>query len=48
MDPVAQRALVVGLVGAALVMARRWKNKDGAAGYGVAGWTVFILLCLLT
>jgi len=32
--------------GTALTVARRWKNSDPNAGYGVAGWTMFGLLMI--
>jgi hypothetical protein len=46
MDPKAQRALVVGLIGIGLVISRRWKNPDRQAGLGIAGWTLFIVWVL--
>lgn len=47
MDMIAQRVLAVGLVGITLTLARRWKNCDKSAGLGVAGWTIFIIFCLV-
>ena len=38
--------LVIGIIGIFLTLVRRWKNPDKDAGIGVAGWTVFIILCL--
>ena len=35
---------VVLFGGGALVVARRWKNNDSQAGYGIAGWLIFLLL----
>jgi hypothetical protein len=31
---------------AAMIFARRWKNPDTDAGYGIAGWTIVIVLCI--
>jgi len=36
--------LLVG--GALLTLARRWKNEDTTAGYGIVGWTMFIILLI--
>ena len=38
--------VVIGIIGTFLTLARRWKNPDKNAGVGVAGWIVFILLCM--
>jgi len=32
--------LFLGIGIAAITFARRWKNKDSNAGYGVAGWGI--------
>lgn len=48
MNAEAQKVLAVGLIGVALTLARRWKNKSPEAGLGVAGWTVFIILWVAT
>jgi len=37
-------ALFIG--GTLLTIARRWKNKDKDAGLGIAGWTMFIIICI--
>jgi predicted tellurium resistance membrane protein TerC len=35
------------MVGAALmILARRYNNSDSNAGYGIAGWTIFIIICM--
>ena len=39
--------LIIGLVGAALIFARRFQNKDTNAGYGIAGWIIFIIFLWL-
>lgn len=46
MDIISQRVLAVGLVGITLTLARRWKNSDKSAGLGIAGWTIFVIICL--
>lgn len=33
-------AILVG--GSLLTLARRWNNPDDSAGYGIAGWTMFM------
>jgi len=38
--------LVVGIAGALLVAARRYKNKDKEAGYTIAGWSMVIILSI--
>ncbi len=39
--------IVVGLVGTLLTFARRYNNKeDSAAGLGIAGWTMLILVLM--
>ncbi len=38
--------IILGSIGILLTLARRWKNPDGDAGIGVAGWTIFIILCM--
>lgn len=39
--------IVIGIAGIGMIFARRYNNaEDGAAGLGVAGWTVFILLLM--
>ena len=35
---------ILGLIGIGLTAARRIRNEDAHAGYGVAGWTFFIIL----
>jgi hypothetical protein len=47
-DIESQRVLVIGLVSTGLIIARRWKNEDARAGYGIAGWTIFIIFTILT
>jgi hypothetical protein len=37
---------VVGCVGLALTIARRWGNDDANAGLGAAGWTLFAIISL--
>ena len=33
------------MIGSALIItARRLWNSDGSAGYGIAGWTMFLIL----
>ena len=39
--------VVIGCVGALITLARRFKNKDSQAGYGVAGWTIIIIILWL-
>ncbi len=40
-------ATIIVLIGStALVFARRYKNRDTQAGYGIAGWTVLLLLLI--
>lgn len=29
---------------ASMIFARRWNNPDKEAGYGIAGWTMFVLI----
>ena len=36
--------IIIGVIGSLLTLARRYKNSDGDAGYGVAGWTIIIIL----
>ena len=38
--------LAVGAVSALMIFARRYKNSDPTAGYGIAGWAVLILLTI--
>lgn len=38
---------VIGISGATLTFARRYKNEDESAGVGVAAWTVFFIIVLL-
>jgi hypothetical protein len=37
---------VLGAIGAALTVARRYRNEDTDAGRGTAGWTIFIIFLL--
>lgn len=37
---------VIMLCGAALTLARRYKNTDKGAGYGISGWTIFFVFIL--
>jgi hypothetical protein len=46
MDTKIYGTLAVGIASALMIYARRYKNQDSNAGYGIAGWTVFILLCI--
>jgi len=39
--------LFLGLGIAAIVFARRWKNKDSNAGYSIAGWGVVIYIAYI-
>jgi len=40
-------ATVIILFGAAaLTFARRWNNEDTEAGYGVAGWAMFVIIMM--
>lgn len=39
--------IVIGCIGVLLTIARRIRNDDPNAGYGVAGWTMIIILILL-
>lgn len=38
--------IIIFLGGIFLTFARRYKNRDSNAGYAIAGWTIFIILCL--
>ena len=38
---------LIGIVEGTLTFARRYKNSNGNAGYGVAGWSVLFLLLWL-
>ena len=40
-------AIIMAVVGILLTVARRWNNKDSAAGEAIAGWTVFGVIFLL-
>lgn len=31
---------IIGIMGTALTLARRYNNKDPEAGMGIAGWTI--------
>ena len=44
----AATVFAVLLGGALLTFARRYKNQDSNAGYGVAGWAVVVTIVLLT
>ena len=39
--------VLIGVVGSVLTFARRYRNSDRHAGYGVAGWTVALLVLWL-
>jgi len=39
---------VIGIVSSLMIFARRYKNNDANAGYGIAGWTIFIILIMWT
>ena len=39
--------LVVGLLGSILTFIRRWKNDESAAGAGVSGWTIVVIIFIL-
>lgn len=42
-------ATLIIMIGATLmIIARRYKNNNLDAGYGIAGWTMFIILCIWT
>lgn len=38
--------IAIGAIGTALTLARRYKNSRSDAGYGIAGWTMFLILIL--
>lgn len=46
MDDKIYGTLAVGIVSALMISARRYKNQDSNAGYGIAGWAIFILWCI--
>ena len=49
METFVQRSIVTGVLmvgAAAMILARRYKNEDSEAGCGIAGWTIFIILCM--
>ena len=46
MDTKIYGTLAVGIVSTLMIYARRYKNQDSNAGYGIAGWSVFILVCI--
>jgi len=39
--------IIIGLVGVLLTFARRFKNEDSDAGYGVAAWTIILIILWL-
>jgi len=39
--------LIIGIIGALLTLARRFKNTDETSGSAIAGWTLFILILWL-
>ena len=46
MDNKIYGTLAVGIVSTLMICARRYKNQDSDAGHGIAGWTIFILVCI--
>lgn len=47
MSDVAISIIAVGISGAILTIARRWKNEDSDAGYAVSGWTLVMMFLLV-
>ncbi len=45
-DGLTASILAVSISGALLTIARRYKNKDDDAGEGIAGWSLFVIICL--
>ena len=39
---------VIGIVSTLMIFVRRYKNDDKNAGYGIAGWTIFIMVMMWT
>ena len=46
-NPIILNCGLIAIIASILIFARRWKNPDADAGYGIAGWAIAIIIIYL-